>query len=92
MIQNRAELKQSIITKHILTNNKNIEKYFLRFNDINDRVKDSDSNFHKQWYKYYINENNIHDLLSSGINNLQYKILEKKVDPTGYIEYIKVSI
>ena len=88
-LQNRAELKQLKITKNILSNDPNISKYLLRFNDVNDRVKHSNFNFY--YNKYYNNKSDINDLMSSGLNNLQYKILERK-DINDYVELIKVSI
>jgi hypothetical protein len=88
-LQNRSEFKELKITKNILSNDPNIEKYFLRFNDINDRVRPSNFNFY--YNKYYNNKTNIEDVVSSGLNNLQYKILEK-TNINDYVETIKVSI
>ena len=88
-LQNRAEFNQIRIEKNILNNDPNVSNYLLRFNDIDDRVKPS--NFNYLYNKYYNNKSNIQDILSSGMNNLQYKILEK-ININDYVELIKVSI
>lgn len=83
-LQNRAEFKKINITKNILNNDRNQSKYLLRFSDVNDRVP----------YKgptMYNSKITDKELLSSGLNNLQYKILERK-DINDYVELIKVSI
>jgi len=83
-LQNRAEFKKINISKNILNNDPNQKKYFLRFNDINDRNPYKGKSF------YNIKSDET-ELQSSGLNNLQYKILERK-DINDYVEIIKVNI
>lgn len=83
-LQNRAEFKKVNITKNILNNDPNQNKYFLRFNDVNDRIPYKG----KSYYNVKCNEN---ELQSSGLNNLQYKILARR-QLNDYVEFIKVSI
>jgi hypothetical protein len=83
-LQNRGEFKKINITKNILNNDPNQNKYLLRFNDINDRILYTGPNM----YNIRMNDQ---ILLASGLNNLQYKILERK-DINDYVELIKVSI
>lgn len=83
-LQNRAEFKKINITKNILSNDPTQNKYLLRFNDINDRIPYTGPDI----YNIRMNDQ---ILLASGLNNLQYKILERK-DINDYVELIKVSI
>jgi hypothetical protein len=83
-LQNRAEFKKVNITKNILNNDPNQNNYLLRFNDVNDRIPYRG----KSYYNVKSNEN---ELQKSGLNNLQYKILEK-ININDYVELIKVSI
>ena len=83
-LQNRAEFKKIIVQKNILNNNPNQNKYLLRFNDVNDRVPCRNKNF-------YNKQSSEQECLSTGLNNLQYKILERK-DINNYVELIKVRI
>jgi len=83
-LQNRAEFKKVYITKNILNNDPNQNKYLLRFNDVNDR------NIYKGPSMYDIKSSN-QEILSSGLSNLKYKILERK-NINDYVELIKVSI
>ena len=59
-------------------------KYLLRFNDVNDRL-------HYKGPSMYNLKITNKELLVSGLNNLQYKILERK-NINDYVELIKVSI
>lgn len=88
-LQNRAEFKKVNITKNILNNDPNTGKYLLRFDDIKDRVKPS--NFKILYNKYYNNKSNSQEILSSGLNNLQYKIIDRR-QFNDYVEVIKISI
>lgn len=88
-LQNRAIFKKLKINKNILSNDPNISNYLLRFNDINDRVISSNNGYY--YNKYYNNKTNIDDLMSSGLNNLQYTIL-KRININDYVELINVSI
>ncbi len=83
-LQNRAEFKKVNIEKNILNNDPNQNNYLLRFNDINDRIYYKG----KSYYNVKCNEN---EMQSSGLNNLKYKIIDRK-HLNDYIELIKVSI
>ena len=83
-LQNRAEFKKVNITKNILNNNPNQGKYLLRFNDIDDRKPYRGPNM-------YNDKISNEKILTSGLNNLQYTILERR-DINDYVELIKVSI
>jgi hypothetical protein len=83
-LQNRAEFKKVNITKNILNNDPNQKNYLLRFNDIDDRVPCRNVN-------YFNKKSGEQEISSNGLNDLQYKILEKK-DINDYVELIKVSI
>lgn len=83
-LQNRAEFKKLSIEKNILNNDPKEQNYLLRFNDVNDRVPCRNK-------KFYNKRSNEVELLETGLNNLQYKILEKR-DINDYVELIKVSI
>jgi hypothetical protein len=66
--------------------------YFKIFNNINDRVGiNNGRNIHKYTLINKTSDGILNCVLSSGLNNLKYKILERKsVD--DYVELIKVSI
>lgn len=83
-LQNRAEFKKVNITKNILNNDPKAGKYLLRFNDVDDRK-------HYQGKSYYNVKCNENELQSSGLNNLQYKIIARR-QFNDYVEFIKVSI
>ncbi len=83
-LQSRAEFKKVNITKNILNNDPNTGKYLLRFNDVDDRI-------HYKGKSYYNVKCNENELQSSGLNNLQYKIVARK-QFNDYVEFIKVSI
>jgi len=92
-LQNRSEYYN--ITKiTTLTNAKEHSEYILRFNDKNDREK---KNLYKNTYKHYnefirLNkELQLKEILSSGLNNLQYTIKEHKIIHE-IVEVIKVEI
>jgi beta-1,4-galactosyltransferase 1 len=77
-----------------LTNNKEHPEYLIRFNDIDDRISKNnsinlqkyDSNFNK-----FTNEQKYNSIMSSGLNNLEYTILERKMIH-NIVELIKVEI
>lgn len=83
-LQNRAEFKEINIEKNILNNGPNQSKYFNRFNDVNDRVPCRNRN-------YFNKKSSEQEISSTGLNNLQYKILERK-NINDYVELIKVNI
>ena len=83
-LQNRAEFKKLSIEKNILNNDPNQSKYLLRFDDIKDRVPCRNKN-------YFNRHSNAQEISSNGLNDLKYKILEKR-DINDYVELIKISI
>lgn len=92
-LQNRAEYYN--INK--ITNLKNDKKYplyFLRFDDIKDQNL---INHPKNRHQHYVLFNRYNDkqkkdnILSSGLNNIQYEILERK-NIHNIVEIIKVKI
>ena len=83
-LQNRAEFFNVNIRKNILNNDPNQNKYFLRFDDINDRNP-------AKGHNHYGTPISLNDIKNTGLNNLQYKILEKQ-DLNDFVERIKVSI
>jgi hypothetical protein len=92
-LQNRSEyygLKK--ITN--LLNNKKHPDLILRFNDVNDRIKKNTSkntNIHYNLFKKLNKEEKEKMILSSGLNNLKYKIIEKTYI-NDIVEKIKVSV
>ena len=92
-LQNRAEyynLKK--ITN--LTNIVNHPLYLLRFNDVNDRETKHtlhNTNKHYTQFKTLNNETKLKEIMSSGLNNLKYTILERKMIH-DMVELIKVEI
>lgn len=94
-LQNRSEYYN--IVKHIIfiNNDKSLKNdYFICFNDIDDREK---SNISNNYYKEYIQFKNLSDkekeemIMSSGLNNIEYKIIERKMIH-DIVELIKVDI
>ena len=91
-IQYRAKHFNIDIKKNILCNSDNRDAYFLRFDDINDR---NGCNNRPNICIYSLdnlsNDDKLAKIYSSGLNNLTYKIIERK-DINSYVEIIKVSI
>ena len=92
-LQNRAEYyKIKKITN--LTNKVEHPAYLLRFNDVNDRIRNNqakNSRKHYQLFKTLNDTQKSQEIMSSGINNLEYKILERKM-LHNIVELIKVDI
>lgn len=91
-LQNRTEYFDIIKTTSLM-NNKNHPEYLVRFNDINDReFKNHKTNHHKHYllFKKLNKKQQLQVIMSSGINNLKYTIIEKIKINT--IEIIKVDI
>ena len=92
---NRAEFFGIKIETFMTTTNNEKEKYFLIFDDINDRVK-SDNDFKKYrdnyvFFKKKKGPKKRKEFQKNGLSNLYYKILEdKKVN--DFIRHIKVDI
>lgn len=92
-LQNRSEYyKLTKITN--LTTKYSYPEYIIRFDDVNDRER---SNIHINYYKEYIQFKNLSDkekeemIMSSGLNNIEYKIIERKMIH-DIVELIKVDI
>jgi len=68
--------------------------YFLLFNDVNDRkTKNLLYNTNNQYNKFktFNNEKKLQEIMSSGLNNLKYTILEQKMIH-DMVELIKIKI
>ncbi len=91
-LQRRAEHFRMNIQKNILNNDPKQYEYFIRFNDVNDRISaNNGNNINKYNLNRIFTEQKIVNINSSGLNNLQYKILERK-NINDYVELIKVCI
>jgi len=95
-LQNRAEFLGTNIHKNIRSNDNKKHEYF-KIDDVGDRQPDSTFNIRTD-FEYYKFNNLSHDekhknMLLSGLNNLEYKILERQnLNDNENIELIKVSI
>lgn len=94
-LQNRA-LFYKIKKEVKLLNNKKHPEYYHIFNNINDRVKNNKT-FYKYTHEQYnlfnnkSNEEKKKEILSSGLNTIEYKIIERK-QLHDIVELIKVEI
>ena len=92
-LQNRAEYYN--ITKLTnLTNRTEHPKYLLRFDDVNDRETkhvSQNTNKHYRRFQQLNREQKLQEIMSSGLNNLVYTILERK-HIHDIVELIKVEI
>lgn len=92
-LQNRAEyFNIKKITN--LTNDKEHPEYILRFNDIDDRNRKFshvNHNHHYNQFQRLNNEEKLHEIMNSGINNLIYTTVDK-YDISDNMKVIKVSI
>ena len=84
-LQNRTEYYNiNKITN--LTNKYEHPEYILRFNDVDDRDK---SNINENWYNNYVLFNKLNNeqkkelIMSSGLNNLEYNVIERKMIHDG---------
>jgi len=92
-LQNRTEY-YNIKKITNLTNQEEHPLYILRFNDIDDReTKTYQTNMNKHYYRFKTlnNEDQLKEIMSSGLNNLKYTILERKMID-DIVELIKVEI
>ena len=92
-VQNRAEY-YNIKKITNLTNKVEHPLYLLRFYDVDDReTKHTGQNTYKHYTKFNTlnNEQKLQEIMSSGLNNLQYTILERKMI-NDMVELIKVDI
>ena len=92
-LQNRTEYYNiNKITN--LTNKVEHPQYLLRFNDVNDRnTKHISQNTNKHYtiFKTLNDDQKLQEIMSSGLNNLEYTILERKMIH-DMVEVIKVEI
>jgi hypothetical protein len=94
-LQNRSEYYN--INKRItfINNNKSlINDYFICFNDVNDRETkhiSHNTNKHYTVFNTLNSEQKLQEIMSSGINNVKYTILERKMIH-DMVELIKVEI
>jgi hypothetical protein len=92
-LQNRAEFF-NIKKISLLTNKTDHPEYILRFNDIDDRERrDISHNTRKHYdeFQRLNNEGKNKEVLSSGLNNLEYEVINKK-SINDMVEVIKVEI
>jgi len=92
-LQNRAEY-YNIKKITNLTNKVEHPLYLLRFNDVNDRESkhlSQNTNKHYTKFKTLNNEKKLKAIMSSGLNNLKYTVLERKMIH-DMVELIKVEI
>jgi hypothetical protein len=91
-LQKRAEYFNLKINKNLINHHRKSNEYFTHFNDINDRKQQNNT---PNINKYELNNKPPHIktrlVEHSGINNLNYKIIERKV-LNDYVEMIKVTI
>jgi hypothetical protein len=69
-------------------------EYLLRFDDVNDRVRNNQSKNalkHRHRFKTLNDTQKSEQIMSSGLNNLEYTILERKMIH-NIVELIKVQI
>ena len=92
-LQNRADyFNINKITS--LTNKTYHPEYILRFNDIDDRERrDISHNTRKHYttFQRLNNEGKLREVMSSGLNDLEYKVI-KKTSIDDMVEVIKVEI
>ena len=94
-LQNRVEFMNIPIKKILYRNSSNIKDYISVKNDIDDRVRDH-LFYHKANFEFNVfinlpNEYKQTHIMSSGLNNLEYKIINKK-SINENIDIIKVII
>ena len=92
-LQNRAEY-YNIKKITNLTNKKSHPEYLLRFDDVNDRIKSNhnkNAHHHYKLFRRLDSKKKIQGIMSSGLNNLKYTILERKMIH-DIVEIIKIEI
>ena len=95
ILYNRVIFFKKDIKWNLFTDNPDINKYFITFNNINDRkFSEQYMNISKYEYLEFQNETTekqYEHIMSSGLNNLQYTILSR-MDMDTDVEVITVSI
>jgi len=92
-LQNRAEFF-NINKITLLTNKMERPEYILRFNDTDDRERHNvphNTQKHYTTFQRLNNEGKNKEVLSSGLNNLEYEVINKK-SINDMVEVIKVEI
>lgn len=94
-LQNRAELMNINIKKNLVKDNDKLKYFSIDF--VGDRNTDSTfgskTNFEYHTYNNLSHNEKVANMLSSGLNNLEYKILERRIlNDNENIELIKVSV
>lgn len=92
-LQNRSEFYQ-IKKITCLLDNKSHPQYILRFDDINDKDSCNLSKNTAKHYHHFKNMNNeekVKEIMSSGLSNLEYKVIDRR-KLHDIVECIKVDI
>jgi hypothetical protein len=92
-LQNRTEY-YNIKKITNLTNKQEWPDYLLRFNDIDDRERNNvayNTNKHYTTFQKLNHEQKLQQIMSTGLNNIEYTILERKMIH-DVVEVIKVDI
>lgn len=92
-LQNRAEY-YNIKKISLLTTSMEHPEYIQRFDDVDDREKKNvsqNTNKHYNGFQKLNTEQKLQEIMSSGLNNLEYIILERKMIH-DIVEIIKVDI
>jgi len=92
-LQNRTEY-YNIKKITNLTNKQEWPDYLLRFNDIDDRKRNNvayNTNKHYTTFQKLNHEQKLQQIMSTGLNNMEYTILERKMIH-DVVEVIKVDI
>ena len=96
-LQNRAEFMNINVEKNIISAKNNpleIANFTIK-DDVNDRHQDKDFDYrtHIEYnvFKNLGNESKFNRIMSSGLNNLEYKVLSKEM-LHEYVELIKVKV
>ena len=93
-LQKRAEFYNKKISKFLLNDKSCKDEYMIRFDDVNDRDTRNNSKNHRLYSSYFptlSNEKKSDLIMESGLNNLEFKILETK-KLHSIVELVKVSI
>lgn len=95
VLYNRAMYHKYSISFNILSRTEKASKMFKSFNNINDRNKSTsfskNTHFEYNIFNTLSNEKQLQHIMTSGLNNLEYTILERR-DLEENVELIRVSI
>lgn len=94
-LYNRAIYHNYYISFNILSRTEEANKMFKIFDNVNDRKKygnvSKNTSFEYKAFHKLSNEKQLQHIMSSGLNNLEYTILERR-DLEENVEWVKVSI